>query len=476
MSRAATISSAAGAATGANPDPHAANPAARGWSAAEFRNRQREQIALIEAGARDNQPQAVRAATLTMFNDTADMIEQLSRQADAANADRTAMQALIDQQRALGQHLTNLTEAALAGRNHGGRNANLRCVESEDDGRVVAAAIIRNNPAVMEMMRGNTKCRSTLEAVESIHRDLTGASGSGDGHVLSQRYEKLVGLVQKFTNVFQHVYTLPMVSGRFEFPRRGTRARGYRVGRAAAVTASEPGNPTNVQVDPQEYAGLGWFHERLLEDANLLPALGDIAMEDIVDGIARILEGDVVLGVKDAADGTMEYNPGAFWFNGFLKHASVPTLTIQSGQRYESATFKDYLLLQNAHPTKYGAFPKSYHMHRSQLFNLMGQTDAQGRHIWVPPTQGVPGTIWGAPYALWERMPATSDSGSQAGKPFVSYGVMNRAYIVGTRRELTFRKSEHYRFPERMVGIMGVAVYAADVWETDALVNLKTNN
>lgn len=461
--------------TATAPAPGArANPAARKWTPEELRNRQRAAIKALETAAGANQAEDARRAVIATLTDLSDSIEDLAREADQAAAHAVTIEALREEQRAATKHLEGLTETLVAQRNKGGRNANLRHFEDEKEAADFALRNIAAQAGFMNEMKASGE-KNIRAVYDAACRALTGESGSGDQFVHKDFYDQLAGSVQKYTNVFQHCRVIPMATESLEFRRRGSRARAYHLARATAGTGSDVGNPSAVTLKAEEFGCLSYMHRALLADQKYMPALGDLLMEDFSDGIARLLELDVTRGVKAGAVGSiMEYDPGAWVMDGFLPHALIPTQVLKSGATYASFTFDDALAGIRALPTRYFAFSPAFHFHRSMLYNFMGMKDAQGRYVWVPPTNGEPGTIWGYPYHLWEGMPTTGDSGSQAAKAFASFGVMSQAYVIGNRQSVEMTSSEHIKFAERQVGFLAVARYAGDVWDPNALVNFKT--
>lgn len=461
--------------TATAPAPGAkANPAARKWTPEELRNRQRAAIKTLETAAGANQAEDARRAVITTLTDLSDAIEDLAREADQAAANATTIESMRDEQRALGKHLEGLTEQLVAQRQNGGRNASLRHFDDEKAAADFALRNIGLQRTFMDEMRASGEKNIRL-VYEAATRALTGESGSGDQFVHKDFYDQLAGGVQKYTNVFQHCRVLPMATETLEFRRRGSRARCFHLARGTAATASDMGNPSAVNLTAAEFGCLSYLHRALLADQKYMPAIGDLLMEDFADGTARLLELDVTRGVKAGAVGSiMEYDPGAWVMDGFLNHASIPVKVLKSGATYASFTFDDALAGIAALPTRYSAFGPAFHFHRSMLYNFMGMKDEQGRYVWVPPTNGEPGTIWGYPYHLWEGMPTTGDSGSQASKAFASFGVMSQAYVIGNRQSAEVTSSEHIKFAERQIGFLSVARYAGDVWDPSALVNFKT--
>lgn len=435
----------------------------------EIVNRQAQAIATLEKSISENNAETTRKETIGLLRQNAEIMSDMSRQVDQTNESLDLLDELLAEQKALSKALSESTRAVIETR--GGTDPEIRNFRSAEDAKKFMLIAIAGSPTAERYLAQVRGGHDTLQQV----RALTGESGSGDKFVDVELNKTIIGTVSKFTNVFEHVRVMPMGAAKLEFPRRGSRARGFRVGRGSPVTASDMGNPDKIVLQAEEYGCLSFIHQALLDDNDLLPSIGDLLIEDFADAIARLLEQDVVRGVKNTAVGSaMEYDPGNYWLDGFLNHASIPSITIRSGNKYSSIDFPDLLAaIQALHEKHFSANPR-FHFHRSMLFSLMGKTDSLGRPIWVPPTQGEPGSIWGYPYATWSGMPSMGESGSQADKAFAAFGVMNRAYVVGNRKQFSVSESTHFKFPDRQVGFLGIARYAGDVAETDALTRIKT--
>ncbi len=492
----ATISGAAVAPTGVTTGgPAPANPAhTRSWTPEEWANRQAAAIREIERAAAGNDAEQARRATLGLLTETSTTIADMQRDLVSSAADRQRLQSLLDQQTQVSRLLAEQTEQLAASRAARGGPSHFRVLPDDHAAYDIMADIldrapdIRSNVAdcgpshartIERIMRHAEQRRSALAGRDpsAERRDLLGTpgqAGSGAAFSLNDRLMQIIGTVTKYTTAFQEIGSFPQATADFEVRQRGTRARAFRVARNATPTVSEQGEPTLITQRLQEYIGLGWLHYALLADANLMPGIVDIWLEDMTDSIAQLLESDVTIGVAGQAQSGLGYNPGNYWFTGFLNSSTNPALRIGQGQRFDAVTFDDILRAANALPTKFGNASQRLHLHRSVLYNFLTLKDGAGRYLFFPGAGELPATIGGYPFALWEQLPRTSES-AQANRPFMAYGDLRRALRIGIGQQPTLSRNEHARWTERLVGFMLVARYSVAAWEPDAHVAIWTN-
>jgi len=174
----------------------------------------------------------------------------------------------------------------------------------------------------------------------------------------------------------------------------------------------------------------------LIEDSN--PDVGQLIADLIRECISLEIDRVGIAG-KTAAHG------GTDVFDGLLYADSVVAKVLPAGQTHVSdITGDDLLDLQTAVPD--GARDGCSYLLSPTLFDAIRKTKSSTgeyvkAHFITDPTGNQPGTIWGRPYFLTERLPAYSTS-VQASKRTVSYGNFKKWAIYGTRRELAIATSD----------------------------------
>lgn len=454
----------------------------------EIHNRQQEELRRLEQAAEQDKPEEARSALIDALRTSSDIIRGLEARISAGESLSQELRTAQDEQREMTVELIELTNRAIERRNPG-RNSELRWFDDENVAARFALEAIagsgmssrvsgwreRMTPMLDELRKADSgQTRSVAEGEDQTRDALTGLGGAGAGFSIPEHIRTIIGTVPKFTRVFEQARVIPLpAAAKVPIHRRGMRARGFRVGRGSPVPETTLGDPIVDEIEPQEFGCLTFVHRELLADNNLMPAIGDLILEDFADSIAQLLERDVVLGVKDEPDTGLDYNPGNHWFNGFLNSPLFAAQTIQSGTTFASITFEDLDALIHALDERFLSMA-GFHIHRSLLARFSGERGTDGQFVWQPAALGEPATLRGYPYVTWRSMPSTGAT-VQADKPFIAFGDMKRAYVVGTRRAFQFDESTHYRFPERLVGMMGVARYGGSPWEPESLVIGKTN-
>ena len=130
-------------------------------------------------------------------------------------------------------------------------------------------------------------------------------------------------------------------------------------------------------------------------------------------------------------------------FNGILFNADVVEKVMDSGDTTFSDIDADYLLdLQTTVPD--GAREGGIYILSPTVFDKVRKIrengDGTGEYIWQRPVEGAPGTIWGRPYEISERMPALS--ATAVSTPFVIYGNPRRFSFLGDRKTLAVKATD----------------------------------
>lgn len=446
-----------------------------GRAMAEQSPQERVQIYQRQLEALDkmqDKPEEARAFLLAELSDGRAAYDELRSRADKDQAERVKMQEILDQQMELVRRLAEDTTRAMHKVAPRKGSITLRNFEDEETARDYALAALGSSVRGQEIMSRRAEIATLYKDFAS--RNLSGGSGSGDAFVVAPFANQLIGSVKKFTTLFDELSAIPMAGPSLPLRRRGARTKGYRVDAGGQITASDMGNPTPYTLDAKKYAGLSILSRELFEDANVLPALGDLLVEDHGDTIAELAERDAVIGLgAGVAEAGMSYNPGNFYATGFLYQTAFVPTTIASGRSFASVTFDDLLALIQSIDERFQGQGK-FHLHRSVLFTLRGKKDEDGNYIWQPTSLDTTGSIMGFPYRTWRSAPATSQS-VQAAKPFMAFGLLNKAYLMGQRQGVQFDESRDFKFDTDEIAFRSTMRMGFKEGDTDALVRLVTN-
>ena len=169
-----------------------------------------------------------------------------------------------------------------------------------------------------------------------------------------------------------------------------------------------------VVVNAEKLAGYTQFTNELLEDEEA----------GLPDLIATIYGEAMGAEIDNQA-----FNGSGSPFTGILKTAGVNLVTLGTGTSF--ASFKDTNLSSMISQIKESVLSGSkFYMHRTVFHYVRTLKDFLGQPIYWPAYGTEPGTIYGYPYRIVEKMPAASST--TANTPFMLFGNMKN-YIVGTR-------------------------------------------
>jgi HK97 family phage major capsid protein len=159
------------------------------------------------------------------------------------------------------------------------------------------------------------------------------------------------------------------------------------------------------------------FTEEILEDSaiNLTALVGQLFAE----------------AVAKEEDIQFFAGTGSPW-TGLLNNGSVNQVTEGAGEADDNLA-DELLRMQDATPSgaQNGA---KYYFHRTWLSRVRKLKDENGQYIYQAPAAGLPGTIWDKPYETSDAFPSTSDV--EAGDPFIMYGNLKMAAILGDKQQL----------------------------------------
>jgi len=433
------------------------------------------QLAELETLSASNPVEARRQLIAELTESRQIITELLAKQ---ERSDGEIRELKDEQERAteVSRRLADNTIRLLDDRNRGGANSGLQHFDSLDDAREVGVMALLSLQKGQDILGRNAavkvayeEAKRRVEARAAQSRALTGGSGSGDNYVIDPQTNAVIGAVPKFTKVFANCRDWPMSTDSFTIRRRGTRTRWYRVDAGGSITDSDVGNLTPFALTAKKYAGLSYISSELWEDANSLPSLADILVEDHADGIAEGFEYDVVRGVAGGAQAGLAWNPGNFYFNGFLGGNAGFTPIVMGEPRFEGITFPFLDKLIFGLKEEYSTGDLKFHFARTMLQIFAGKMDKNGNFIWQPATSGQPALLRNYPFETWRTAPGVAES-NQASKHFIAFGDMRKAMFVGKRREVRIDEDRSFKFSTDEVAVRSTARYAASPADLNAIV------
>jgi len=169
-----------------------------------------------------------------------------------------------------------------------------------------------------------------------------------------------------------------------------------------------------VVVNAEKLAGYTQFTNELLEDE-------EVGLPDLI----ATMYGEAMGAEID----NQAFNGSGSPFTGILKTSGVNLVTLGAGTSF--ASFTDTNLSSMISQIKESVLSGSkFYMHRTVFHYVRTLKDFLGHPLYWPAYGTEPGTIYGYPYRIVEKMPAAS--ATAANTPFMLFGNMKN-YIVGTR-------------------------------------------
>jgi HK97 family phage major capsid protein len=141
-------------------------------------------------------------------------------------------------------------------------------------------------------------------------------------------------------------------------------------------------------------------------------------------------------------DGTKTYSN----MLGILANPDVGTLSLPAGKTaFSDLAYDNILGLMGSIPAAiYEEGNTRFFMDSSINWLLATLKDGDGRHVFMPPTEGATSAILGSPVTRTTMMPKIGDSA--AGKPIMAFGDLRRAYKLGVHTQMSLLFSEHVFF------------------------------
>ena len=164
---------------------------------------------------------------------------------------------------------------------------------------------------------------------------------------------------------------------------------------AAALTQSEP-TLKETRTDVKKLAAYSIMSNELLEDEEFQPGLIDFLVQIFGEAMGAEIDNQAFNGTGSP-------------FNGVLSAPSgINTVTMSAGDGNFADVNFAYLSQMIAELTASLTPGAKFFMHRTIVDVLRRVRETTGQHIWTPPANGTPGTIWGFPYESVDKMPALS--------------------------------------------------------------------
>lgn len=263
----------------------------------------------------------------------------------------------------------------------------------------------------------------------SQSRVLNSTTDADGGYLIAPEFASEIIRLLPEVGLYRRVArTVPMATDEKNFGTLATGITTYWPAESVAITAS---NPTfgQLKLTAKILAGFVAAPESFLDDAS--PEVGQFLAELFIEGIAKEedrvgLAGDVT-GASDA-------------FNGILFAAGVNTSVMPATKtKISDLTADDLLSVQTAVPDG-GRGNARYFLSPTVFDAVRKLKDTENNYIWQRPSDGAPGTIWGKPYELTERMPAYSATVT-ASKSFIAYGDP-KYLLLGDRKQIAVKASD----------------------------------
>ena len=258
-----------------------------------------------------------------------------------------------------------------------------------------------------------------------------GSSVDG-GYVIPTLYSKYIWRAALQASVaLSEAQMMPLTKG-FKLPltRIGTDVSVYWETEAADIS-SHVSSPVLAQSDltAKKLMGHVIFSNELLEDepSELMDEVGSTSL---IDWAANLFGEAMGQEIDNQA-----FN-GTSTFVGILRTTGVNKLIMNHGDGSFSDVNFDYLSKLISLVLISQTTGAKFFLSQSMLHVVRTLKDTYGQYVWQAPTGGEPGTIWGYPYRVCEKMPALTSSAVST--PFMFFGNMKK-YAIGTKGNITLK-------------------------------------
>jgi len=221
--------------------------------------------------------------------------------------------------------------------------------------------------------------------------------------------------------------TIPMSERLIEIPKMGTAVSVVWTAEEVAATESEP-TLGIVQLTAQRLDAYSQISNELLADSRV----------DVIDWLTKEFSEAIALELDNQC-----FNGTGSPCSGILTATAGYSVVMAAGETNFSAVTADDLSEMISKITTASAAGASFWLHRSVLHYLRTLKDSNNDYIWARPADSQPGTIWGYPYALSDKMVATS--ASAASTAFMAFG-NPKNFLLGRRMGISVDISEHVYF------------------------------
>lgn len=270
---------------------------------------------------------------------------------------------------------------------------------------------------------------TVMRAAHTGNRALSAGTDSEGGYLVQPEYASELIRLMPTVGLFPRIARqIPMISDEKNFGTLISAFTAYWPNESTAITPSFPAFG-QLKLVAKILAAYTEAPENLLDDAT--PDMGQLIGDLIVEALAGELDRVGIAGKTASGDP----------FNGVLNATGVVAKVMDNTKTKISDVNADYLLdLQTTVPD--GAREGCLYLLSPTVFDAVRKLkNTQGDYIVQLPTAGAPGTIWGKPYELTEKLPSYSTAAT-ASKRFVAYGNFKKAAMLGNRKQISLKVSD----------------------------------
>ena len=257
-------------------------------------------------------------------------------------------------------------------------------------------------------------------------KKMTEGDDTAGGYLVPSEFRaEVLRIAESYGFVRSNARRIPMGRDTLSLPKVTGSVSVSWPGEAVAGTSSQP-TFGQVNLVAKTAVGISPISNELLDDAPI----------NIYQQLTELF-GEEFAGEEDnqALNGTGQP------FTGILQSSGLQTVTMGSGDTtYAKLAFEDLASVPEKvkDSARGGA---AWLMHRTLFGVIRGLKDSNGLPIYNPPAEGAPGTLFGYPYILSDKMPSTSDA-SQTGKEFLIFGNFRKYLLLGDRQEMRMAISD----------------------------------
>lgn len=294
------------------------------------------------------------------------------------------------------------------------------------------------------MLSQGAQKRWAGEALKSEYPDVAKAFESDDaGNLVPEEYTgRLVDLIEQYGVFEPNAMRVPMSSEVQRYSKKTGRMSAAPMDEGTALSKTKP-TLSDRSLTARKWGAYLEISSEVSDDA--VTAIGEMLAMDMAEAFALAVDEAGFLG-----DGTGTYNQITGVINALIDEAIVTPADATAWSDFE----RDHFLEVISKPVQrtFAGNNAKWYCHSVFYWTVMAPIILEAGGVTAAEMEGRRQLMFlGFPVELSNVFPATSDDDQIA----CVFGNLRQGATFGDRRRLTIRQSEHYKFAEDMIAMLG---------------------